>query len=130
MSTTALIRRPSPHLDEGIVSHIEREPVDVARAVEQWEGYVAALQASGWTCVEVPPADDCPDSVFVEDTMVVYREPAVIARAGAGVRRPAAAAADVTVAAQGYRTVRIEAPGTLDGGDVMKVPPTVYTGLG
>jgi hypothetical protein len=33
MSATALIRRPSSHLDEGIVSHIEREPVDVARAV-------------------------------------------------------------------------------------------------
>ena len=64
MSATALIRRPSPHLDEGIVSHIEREPVDVARAVEQWEGYVAALQTSGWHTVEVPPADDCPDQRF------------------------------------------------------------------
>ena len=39
MSATALIRRPSSRLDEGIVSHIEREPVDVARAVEQWEAY-------------------------------------------------------------------------------------------
>jgi dimethylargininase len=129
-SQRALVRRPSPRLAEGLVSHIERTLVDVDLAGRQWQQYVDALERSGWTCVEVPPADDCPDSVFVEDTMVVYRDLAVIARAGAGVRRPEAAAAELTVAAQGYRTVRIEAPGTLDGGDVLKIGSTVYAGLG
>jgi dimethylargininase len=80
MSATALIRHPSSHLDEGIVSHIERQPVDVARVVEQWEGYVAALRTAGWDPFEVPPAEGCPDSVFVEDTMVVFGGTAVIAR--------------------------------------------------
>src|SRR4051812_29908312 len=129
-SQRALVRRPSPRLAEGLVSHIERTSVDIGLAGRQWQQYVDALERSGWTCVEVPPADDCPDSVFVEDTMVVYRDLAVIARAGAGVRRPEAAAAELTVAAQGYRTVRIEAPGTLDGGDVLKIGSTVYAGLG
>jgi dimethylargininase len=129
-SQRALVRRPGPHFAEGLVSHIERTSVDVDLARRQWQHYVDALERSGWTCIEVPPADDCPDSVFVEDTMVVYRDLAVIARAGADVRRPEAAAAELTVAAQGYRTVRIKAPGTLDGGDVLKIGSTVYAGLG
>lgn len=104
--------------------------MDPALAVRQWEGYVGALAAAGWSTVEVPPADDCPDGVFVEDTMVVYRDLAVIARAGAVERRPEAAAAEQTVAAQGYRIARITAPGTLDGGDVLKIGRTVYVGLG
>ena len=86
MSATALIRHPSSRLDEGIVSHIAREPVDVARAVEQWEAYGEALRGSGWRTVEVPPADNCPDSVFVEDTMVVFGATVVISRRA---RRPA-----------------------------------------
>lgn len=80
--------------------------------------------------MEVPPADDCPDAVFVEDTMVVYRDLAVMARAGAESRRPEAAAAEEAVAAQGYRVERIVEPGTLDGGDVLKVDSTIYVGIG
>jgi dimethylargininase len=127
---TALIRRPGPYLADGLVTHIERQPVDVAVAMRQWESYVAALEGAGWAPVEVPPIDECPDGVFVEDTMVVYGDIAVIARAGAEERRPEAAAAEGAVAAQGYRIARIAAPGTLDGGDVLKIGRTVYVGQG
>ena len=103
----ALIRRPSPRLAEGLITHIERVPVDVELAAQQWQQYVHALAEAGWTCVEVPPLDDCPDGVFVEDTMVVFRDLAVIARAGANERRPEAADAERAVAAQGYRIANI-----------------------
>jgi dimethylargininase len=127
----ALVRRPSPRLAAGLVTHIERsEDVDADRALAQWFGYVDALQDAGWTTHEVPPADDCPDSVFVEDTMVVYGDLAVIARPGADERKPETAAAEEAVRAQGYRVERIEAPGTLDGGDVLKHGSTVWVGLG
>ena len=72
----ALVRRPSPRLADGLVTHIERSPVDLGLAHEQWEAYVAAMRSAGWTTHEVDPADDCPDSVFVEDTMVVFADPA------------------------------------------------------
>jgi dimethylargininase len=127
---TALIRRPSPRLAEGLVTHIERQPVDLDLAVEQWQRYVDALHDSGWRTVEVPPIDECPDSVFVEDTMVVYGDLAVIARAGADERRAEAAAAEASVAEQGYRIARINEPGTLDGGDVLKIGSTIYVGQG
>jgi dimethylargininase len=127
---TAIVRRPSPRLAEGLVTHIERTPVDLELARTQWQQYVDALQRTGWSTVEVPALDECPDSVFVEDTMVVYGDLAVIARAGANERRPEAAAAEETVAEQGYRIARITDPGTLDGGDVLKIGSTIYVGQG
>ncbi len=127
---TALVRRPSPNLAGGLVTHIERTPVDADLAFSQWQQYVDALEATGWTTVEVPAIDECPDGAFIEDTMVVYGDLAVIARAGAEERRAEAAAAEQTVAAQGYRVAHITEPGTLDGGDVLKIGSTVYVGLG
>jgi dimethylargininase len=129
MPTRALVRRPSPRLAEGIVTHAERVAVDPDLAMRQWEEYVAALTTAGWQTIEVPPAADCPDGVFVEDTMVVYRDLAVISRPGAAARRPETAAAEATVAAAGYRIERITGPATLDGGDVLKVGSTIYIGI-
>lgn len=126
----ALVRRPSPKLADGIVTHIDRTPVDVALAEKQWQGYVDAMNANGWETIEVAPAPDCPDSVFVEDTMVVYERTAVISRPGADARKPETPAAEEAVRKLGYDIVRIEAPGTLDGGDVLKIGSTVYVGRG
>jgi dimethylargininase len=127
----ALVRRPSPRLAEGLVTHIERSGhVDAVLAQQQWDGYVGALAAAGWTTHEVPAAPDCPDSVFVEDTMVVYGDLAIICRPGADERSPEVPAAEDTIRAQGYRVVRIEAPGTIDGGDVLKHGGTVWVGVG
>lgn len=133
MSATAgraLVRRPSPRLAQGLVTHIERSWVDVNLALVQWGSYVDALSSAGWTPIEVPPADDCPDSVFVEDTMVVFDDLAVLARPAAPSRADEVAAAADTVSAAGYRTAPIEAPGTLEGGDVLKIGSDVYVGLG
>jgi dimethylargininase len=84
---TALIRAPSGRLAEGIVTHVARSAVDVALAREQRAAYAAALAAAGWVIGQVPTAEDCPDSVFVEDTVVVCEALAVLARPGAAARR-------------------------------------------
>jgi dimethylargininase len=128
VSVTVLVRRPGPRLAEGLVTHVERQDVDVALALRQWRSYVDALAAEGWRVVEVEPADDCPDAVFVEDPVVVYGRTAVIARSGAPARR--AETEGVERALDGYEIRRITAPGTLDGGDVLKVGRTVYVGRG
>lgn len=112
------------------MTHIERSPVDYDRAYAQWLGYVDALNSAGWTTDEVPPAASCPDSAFVEDTMVVYNDLAVISRPGAVERQPETTDAERAVREQGYRIARIEAPGTLDGGDVLKHGGTVWVGEG
>ena len=126
----ALVRRPSPRLADGLLTHIARVPVDLDLARRQWEGYVAALAGEGWETVEVPPADDCPDAAFVEDTVVVYSDVAVISRPGADERKPETAGTEETLTGLGYRIERIREPGTLDGGDVLKHGGTVWVGLG
>jgi len=112
------------------VTHLERVAVDLDLARAQWEGYVAALRDAGWQTIEVPPADDCPDSVFVEDTVVMYGDLAVVTRPGADERKPETAATAAVLRGLGYDVVEIEAPGTLDGGDVLKHGGTVWVGLG
>ena len=122
------MRRPGSRLADGLVTHIERSSVDVQTAMKQWEGYIRAFVEAGWRVTEVEPAPACPDSVFVEDTVVVYGDLAVIGRSGAVERRPETAGTEKAVAAFGYRIARIEAPGVLDGGDVLKHGGTVYVG--
>jgi dimethylargininase len=116
---TSLIRPPSSKLADGIVTHVGRTAVDVALARAQHAAYADALGASDWTVQAVPAADDCPDSVFVEDTVVVCE-----------VRRPEVDGVAGLIGPLGLRVARIEAPGTLDGGDVLQVGPVVYVGRG
>jgi dimethylargininase len=124
----ALVRRPSRRLAEGLVTHIDRSDVDVAQARRQHEAYRAALADAGWRVREVVPADHCPDSVFVEDTVVVCDGLAVITRPGARQRRPEIPGTEKAVREAGLEVVRIDAPGTLDGGDVLQVGTIVYVG--
>ena len=130
MTMRALVRPPSPRLSEGLISHIERSEIDYRTAERQWHGYVAAMQGHGWSTIEVPRVDDCPDGVFIEDSMLVFADLAVIARSGAVRRRDELPTAEQAVRDQGYRIERITEPATLDGGDVLKIGTTIYVGIG
>ena len=132
MSThhTALIRRPGPRLAEGLVTHISRMAIDEQLAERQWLDYVGAVQSAGWDLHEVPPADDCPDAVFVEDTVVMLDGLAVITRPGADSRRGEIVAVEKVVDELGLSVNRIIPPGTLDGGDILKIGEIVYVGRG
>jgi dimethylargininase len=123
----ALVRRPSPRLAEGLLTHLDRVEVDLVLAAEQWAAYVAALETCGWPTTEVEPAPDCPDSVFVEDTVVMYGDLAIVTNPGAAQRKPEISGTAATLAALGYRIVTLTA-GSLDGGDVLKIADRVYVG--
>jgi dimethylargininase len=125
---TALVRRPSPGLGDGIVTYIDRRPVDAALAARQHDAYVEALEAAGWDVRWLPPADDLPDAVFVEDTVVICDDLAVLARPGRPERVPEVASMEEMIAELRLEMVRIEGKGTLDGGDVLQVGNTVYAG--
>jgi dimethylargininase len=126
----ALVRLPSPRLAEGEITHIERTEVDAALADEQWDNYVTALADNGFTTIDVDPAPDAPDSVFIEDAVVIFGDTAVLGSPGADSRATEIAGAEDAVRALGLHIERIEMPGTLDGGDVLKVGTTVYVGRG
>ncbi len=132
----ALVRVPGERLAEGIVTHLPRTAVDLALALEQHAAYVAALAGAGWRVVEVEPAPGHPDAVFVEDTVVVVDDLAVLTRPGAPQRRGELEGTRAAVSGLGLRVVDLAAaapPGThptLDGGDVLQVGTRVYVGRG
>ncbi|MFJ4160153.1 dimethylargininase [Microbacterium testaceum] len=123
-----IVRRPSPQLADGELTHLDRVPVDADLALSQWHGYVDAFRSRGWEIVEIAPADDQPDGVFVEDAVVVFGDLAVLCRAGAPSRRGELESVRAGVLASGIETADIVEPGTLDGGDVLKVGRIVYVG--
>jgi dimethylargininase len=128
----ALVRIPASNLAEGELTHLERTPVDTELVDTQWEGYVAALEAEGFTTVEVESADTFADSVFIEDALVILGDTAVVTRPGADSRRGETEGVDRAIAKLDavLNVVRIDSPGTLDGGDVLKVGATIYVGRG
>ncbi len=108
-------------------------PVDLDVALAQWDGYVDVFRAQGWLVTELEPADQHPDGVFVEDTVVVFDHLAVLTNPGAGTRVGEVASTERGVArlvAAGLplEVARIEPPGHLDGGDVLKVGRVAYVG--
>jgi dimethylargininase len=124
----AMTRPVPPSITECELTHLERQPIDWTRATEQHHDYERALQALGCTLERLPVAPTQPDSVFIEDAAFVVDECAVIARPGAASRRAETSA--VSDALRPYRRLApIEAPGTLDGGDVLRIGRRVYVGL-
>jgi dimethylargininase len=128
VSPTILARRPSPRLADGELTHLERVEVDADLALAQWRGYVEAFRAHGWDVIEVAPADEHPDGVFVEDAVVVFDDIAVLTSPGAASRRGELATVATALGDTTLELRRIEPPGTLDGGDVLKIGRTVYVG--
>lgn len=123
----ALVREPGPRLADCELTHVSRAPIDVAVARAQHAAYCGVLQGQGVAIEWLPPLDDCPDGVFVEDAAVVLPEVAVLCRPGARSRR--AEIASVGEALERHREVRaVRAPGTLDGGDVLCVGRVLHVG--
>ena len=124
----ALTRAVSDSLSECELTHLARIPIDLAQARAQHAQYEAALRALGCDVVRLAPLHDHPDAVFVEDTVVVVRECAVITRPGAASRRGESASMRSALAPLLLRH-EIEAPGTLDGGDVLRIGMRIFVGV-
>jgi dimethylargininase len=125
---TLLVRPPSSALAAGELTHLERVPVDANLAIQQWNRYVDVFRGLGWDVRELPASESHPDGVFVEDTVVIFDDLAVLTRPGALSRRGEVESMRPAAAATGREVVEITSPGTLEGGDILKVGRTVYVG--
>lgn len=124
----ALTREVSPALGRCELTHLDRVPIDVARAVAQHALYQEALRRLGCEVHCLPAEAELPDSAFVEDAAVVLPEIALLTRPGAESRR--AEVESIAAALRPWReTVRVEAPATLDGGDVVVLGRQLFIGL-
>lgn len=123
----AITRAVSRALQDCELSHLPRVPIDLALARRQHAAYEQALREAGCEVRQLAELPQHPDSVFVEDTVIVLDEVAVITRPGAASRRGEVDSMVAALAGQ-RETLRVEAPGTLDGGDVLCLDRVLYVG--
>src|ERR1700733_3054583 len=120
---TAITRGVGPTFDDCNLEFLARQPIDVARAIEQHRAYQACLIELGLSLVSLPANPEFPDGLFVEDPALVLDEVAIVCRMGAEVRRKEAPSLADAIAK--FRPLAwMAAPGTLEGGDVVRIGKT------
>ncbi|MDD8027337.1 MAG: amidinotransferase [Acidobacteriota bacterium] len=122
----AIVRTPGPDAGGGLTTASLGRP-DIPLLLAQHAAYIEILRALGLEVTVLPPLPGCPDAYFVEDAAVMTPEVAVITRPGAPSRRGEIESIE-SVLAKMRPVARIEAPGTLDGGDVLRVENRFYIG--
>ena len=127
MIQRAIVRKPGANFAGGLTSgHLGTPDLDLA--LEQHRAYRRALERRGIVLTVLEADPDHPDGPFVEDTALVVRETAVMLRPGADSRRGEVERIAAELAA--HRPIRrIEPPGTVDGGDILRVGKRVFVGL-
>lgn len=126
--THAFARAVSRSLGRCELLYVPRQEFDLPLARRQHAAYVASLEAAEITVTVLPEEPDLPDSCFVEDAAIVLDELAVICRPGAASRLPEVKSIERALAK--VRPVNsIVSPGTLEGGDVLRMGKTLYIGM-
>ncbi|HEY6267612.1 MAG TPA: arginine deiminase family protein [Candidatus Acidoferrum sp.] len=125
---TAITRAVSPAIVHCELSFIDRKPIDLANAQNQHHAYENLLGKLGARVISLPAEPDLPDSMFVEDPAIVLDELAVILPLGTNTRRREAAS--LAQALGKYRKLEfVSLPGTLEGGDVLRIDRKIFVGL-
>ena len=124
----ALTRKVSSSLANCELNFIPRQPIDIEKARAQHHAYEQLLGELGARVISLPEEPELSDSMFVEDPAIVLDEIAVICPLGTETRRKEAAS--LAVALEKYRSLaHIKLPGTLEGGDVLKIGKKIFVGL-
>ena len=128
MPKRALVREPSSSYKQCVSSHPLHHTVDLGVALEQHTEYCKTLSDLGLELIKLPPDDKYPDSCFVEDNAVVFKNKALITRMGVESRR--GEEDEVAVALKDYFEIKkAEAPATIEGGDVIHLPDRLICGI-
>jgi dimethylargininase len=115
-------------IDRCELTFLSRDPINHEIAVQQHAEYCSVLEKAGASVIELTDNEPYPDACFIEDTAVVVDEIAVISRMGAESRRFEVQAVERFLV--DYRDIsRIEAPGTLEGGDIIHAGRKIFAGL-
>jgi dimethylargininase len=127
MFTHAITRKPGKNFAQGITTSDLGTP-SYELIIKQHGAYIEALQSVGLEVIALDQEPDFPDAYFVEDTAVVTPDVAVITNPGAEDRKGEEDTIEPLLSK--YRkTLRIQPPGTLDGGDVLMVDTHFFIGI-
>ena len=129
--SNALVRTPGHSVINGIDDYADLGRPDYERALAQHQAYVDLLSDRGVAVTVLDPLEAFPDSCFVEDPAVVAADFAVITNPARASRTPERGF--IRPALEHFYSqdhiFEINAPGHLEGGDVMEVDGTCYVGL-
>lgn len=122
------MRTPAPSAVHGIRSGDGPDP-DFDALLAEHAAYVAALRGCGLRVTILPPLDDFPDALFVEDVALTFPQGAILLRPGAAAR--AGEVAHIADALRDHHAVvlAMSGPGHVDGGDVLRLADRVLIGL-
>jgi dimethylargininase len=124
----AIVRRPGLNFVEGVTTAKLGKP-SLERALQQHEKYWRALEVCGLKIVLLEADSRFPDSTFVEDVAVLASRVAILTRPGAESRRGEVSGIRDTLALYFPMVREIEAPGTLDGGDICQAENHFFIGI-
>ena len=122
-----IARTPCRALVNGLTSSSLGTPI-FEKALEQHHRYIEALQKCDVDILILPPDENFPDSVFVEDPVLCTPHCAIITRPGAETRREETKIIEPAIHRYYKNVERIEAPGTVEAGDIMMVGTHFYIG--
>jgi len=128
MFTHSIVRKPSKNFQNGLTSSDLGKP-HYFKAIEQHSSYIKALKKCGMEIITLKADEKFPDSTFVEDTAIVNKDLAVITNLGAPSRRGEEREIKSVLEKYFEKVESIENPGTLEGGDVLRIENEYYIGL-
>jgi dimethylargininase len=128
MFNHAIVRLPGTNFAQGLTTVQLGAPL-YDKVLHQHARYCDAMRECGLELTTLDADLDHPDSTFVEDTAVLTAHSAILTRPGARSRQSEVAAIRSTLQSFFQVTLEIEAPGTLDGGDICEADDRFFLGL-
>jgi len=126
--THAVCRSPGESVSDGLRQGNSENP-DPSLFQTQHAGYVKALEQSGLSVTVLPPLEEFPDSVFVEDPVLMVSDTAIILRPGAASRRGEADAMRSSLSAHASSIIELPGDSSIDGGDILMSDDQALVGL-
>jgi len=128
MLSRAIVKLPSATFASGETS-VDLGKPDFDKTLKQHQAYCEALESCGLDLIRLPADDKYPDSTFVEDTALMTARGAVLTRPGASSRLAEVGSIAPVVREYFQNVCSIEAPGTLDAGDVCEAGEHFFIGI-
>ena len=129
MFTNAIVRTPGRSIVEGLSNSKTLGLPNYEQAIIQHQSYIDALTKCGLDVLVLEPCEEYPDSTFVEDVALITPNCAIITRPGAPSRRGEVHEIEFVLKQRFNNVEEIEAPGNIDGGDIMMVGAHYFIGL-
>lgn len=127
--SNAIVRLPGANFSDGLTTSKSSSTPDIGKALRQHAAYCNALKECGLNLTVMEANREYPDGTFVEDTFVIAERVAIATRPGAKTRAGEVASVAAALRPLRPRWEQIEAPGTVDGGDICQADEHFLIGL-